>query len=254
MTRRSWDPSVHREPHLRGEGFRPDPSEAKASAGRARRRPPTEEELADQSVYDEPGFSPALAGPVPQDRPTYRRWLEHGRARVSAGRSWALTLALALAAGPLAILGGFRGSDGTAFGVLALVVFGPVTEEIMKVAAALYAVEKRPFFFRSSAQILLTVVAGAVTFAMVENALYLNVYMPEPSPAMVAWRWTVCVTLHVGCTTIAGLGLMRIWRDVWARMARPRLALGSPYLLTAIAIHGAYNALVLFLSVTVLRS
>ena len=26
------------------------------------------------------------------------------------------------------------------------------------------------------------------------------------------WRWTVCVLLHVGCTTLSGIGLTRVWR------------------------------------------
>ena len=56
-------------------------------------------------------------------------------------------------------------------------------------------------------------------------------------------RWTVCVGLHMGCALVAGLGLMRIWRDVWARRARSRLPLAMPYLFAAVAVHGVYNAL-----------
>ena len=254
MTKHSSDPSAHQEPHLRGKGFRADPSEAKLDARPRRARAPSEEEQVEHGVWDEPGFSPSLAGPVPPERPTYRRWLEHGRARVGPARSWAVTLGLALAAGPWAVFGAVLGGGQTSFSVLAIVVLGPVAEEMMKVAAVLYVVEKRPFLFRSPAQILLTVVTGAMVFSVVENALYLDLYMREPSPAMVAWRWTVCVALHVGCTLIAGMGLVRIWRDVWARMDRARLPLGAPYLIAAIVLHGAYNALALFLSATVLRS
>jgi len=44
--------------------------------------------------------------------------------------------------------------------------------------------------------------------------------------------------LHVGCTVIYSMGLMRIWSDVWTRRARPRIELAAPYAFTAMAIHG----------------
>ncbi len=254
MPRRSSDPSVHREPHLRGEGYRADPSEAKTDAREARRRPPSEAEAVDQSVYDEPAFSAELAGPAAKGGLTYRGWLEQGRERVSVEGSWGLTLLLALAAGPWAVLGAMLSEWQSWLGALVLVAFAPVAEEMMKVAAALYVVEKRPFLFRSAAQIMLTVLAGALVFSVVENLLYLHVYVRHPSAALIAWRWTVCVALHTGCTFIAGLGLVRIWRDAWERMDRPRLPLGSPYLMTAIVLHAVYNASALLLESTILRT
>lgn len=69
--------------------------------------------------------------------------------------------------------------------------------------------------------------------------------IPHPSPALAAWRWTICTGLHAGCSLIGGLGLARIWKDVWARRGRARQSLGFPYLVTAVVIHGTYNGLVL---------
>ena len=55
--------------------------------------------------------------------------------------------------------------------------------------------------------------------------------------------WTVCVVLHCGCSLIAGLGLMRVWRMTMATRNRPDLNLGTAYLIVAIVAHRTYNAL-----------
>ena len=247
MTAPPDDNSVFDEPHLRPGGFRPDPSEARAERilAKSRRGADPADEQVEVSVWDEPGVSPELAGPVPKDAPTYARWLEHHRAQTTAAKAALVTLGLALASGPWAIIGAFYGSGHSLAGILAIVLFGPVVEEVMKTAAAMCVVERRPYFFTWPSQIIVSVVAGAFVFAAIENLLYLNVYIPDPGPAQVWWRWTVCVALHAGCTGIAGMGVVRVWRDVWARRARPRLALAFPYLVTAIVIHGSYNAFVL---------
>ncbi len=232
----------------------PTPARRKRTPARHGAARASEEEAVDQSVYDEPAFSADLAGPAAEGGLTYRRWLEQGRERVGIGRSWGVTLLLALAAGPWAILGAMLTEGQSWLGVLVLIAVAPVAEEMMKVSAALYVVERRPFLFRSSVQIMLTVLAGALVFSSVENLIYLHVYVRHPAVALIAWRWTVCVALHTGCTFIAGLGLVRIWRDAWKRMDRPRLPLASPYLATAIVLHGVYNATALILESTVLRT
>jgi len=250
MRKRRSDPSVLGEPHLRAGPHVPDPSEARAARvlDKARASADAEDQRVEHTVWDEPGLSPELAGQAPPAQLTYSRWLEKRRGEVSGARSWGVTLALALAAGPWAVLGAFYGSGQTAFSLIVIVLIGPTVEEVMKTAAAMYVIERRPFLFKSPVQIAVCVVAGALVFATLENLLYLNVYVPQPPVWLVRWRWSVCVALHVGCTLVAGLGLMRIWRDTWERRARPRLVLGFPYLVTAIVIHGTYNALAVVLT------
>ena len=172
----------------------------------------------------------------------YAEWLVKRREGAGVARPWAVTLGLALLAGPWAVVGAFYGSGETAFSILAIVVFGPVVEEMMKVAVATYVVEKRPYLFTSRAQIMFAGLAAGVAFASIENLLYLGVYIPHPTVGMVRWRWSVCVAMHVGCSLVASLGLARVWRDAWKRLARPRLTLAYPYLVAAVVIHGTYNA------------
>jgi RsiW-degrading membrane proteinase PrsW (M82 family) len=204
----------------------------------------------DHSVWDEPTTSSELAGPRPPDAPGYAEWLQSRRA--SFARSWALTLALAAVSGLWGILGALLGS-GPSAGLLAVVLFAPLVEEMAKISAPLMIVETRPYLFRSPLQILLCALASGLAFASIENFVYFNIYISNPSPELVAWRWTVCVALHAGCSLIAGLGVARIWRDVWSRRAKPRLAMGLPCFFAAMVVHGLYNSFAVGLALADLR-
>ena len=238
----SDDPSIDHEPHLRQRGFTADPGEAAAerlvdaAAGRE-----TDDQRVEHTVWDEPALTRELSGPVPDGALVYDRWLDRRIAGTSAALTWVVTLAVAAASGPWAILGALLFSGQTTLGIVMITVFAPVAEEMMKVAAALWVVEKRPFLFRSSGQIAICALAGGFVFAAVENVLYLTVYVDEPTPWLVVWRWTVCVALHMGCSFVAGLGLMKIWRLTIQHRTRPRLAVGAPYMVAAMVIHGLYN-------------
>ena len=175
----------------------------------------------------------------------FARWLAEGRSRFGVARSWLATLGLGLAAGPLALLSAFWGSGQTVFSVLAVTVFAPLVEEMGKIMAALVTVERRPFVFRSSWQILFCCAAGGTVFAVIENVLYLHVRPSPPAPELVYWRWTVCTGLHIGCSLIAGWGVVRVWQDVWHRQGPARVEVGYPYWITAIVIHGVYNGFAL---------
>ncbi len=253
MTHPPDDRSVFREPHLRGGPYRSDPSEASADET-LREATPSDSERVEQTVWDEPGISDTLTGGRPSDALTYARWLDKGRSETSLPKSWLITMGLALVAGPWAIVGAlFGGGGGTVSHIIAIIVVAPVIEETMKIAAVLYVVERRPFLLRSAAQIGICTLVSGLTFACIENLLYLRAFLNDPSPALTYWRWTVCVGLHVGCSSIAGFGLMRIWRDIWNRRARPRLQLGFPYVVTAVVIHGVYNAFAVALHLSQFR-
>lgn len=260
MPPRSDDPSVFSEPHLRPQPpppagpfvpyAQPDtPLPGDIDPQQDIRNEPTTFRPAtvEHSVWDEPALTPQLAGSPSAEQVTYARWLEENRRHWGFVKSWALTLALALVAGPFAVIGAFWNSGQSIFGVLMMVVIGPVTEEIMKIAAPMLVVEKLPFAFRSGWQIVLCGLCGGLVFAAIENLLYIHVYVDDPTPSFIAYRWTVCVALHTVCSLIASIGVVRVWRDVWRRMSFPRTALAFPLLLTAIVVHGAYNGSVLLL-------
>lgn len=206
-----------------------------------------ESQRVEHGVWDEPAITVGDLD-VPNDAMTYAVWINHKRDQITAGKSWAAAIMLALAAGPLAVIGTFWGSGGTWISLLALVLFGPAIEEVMKTAAVAFVVEKKPYLFRSRVSIMLAVLGSGLAFAAIENLLYLHVYISEPSASLVHWRWTVCVGLHAGCCLITGIGLARAWKLGWDADTKPEITTGFPYLVIAVVVHGSYNAFVIVLA------
>ncbi|MBT3295035.1 MAG: PrsW family intramembrane metalloprotease [Verrucomicrobia bacterium] len=232
--------SVFDEPQFRGGGYTPDPSDPATGAGTPHADAPLP---VGQGAWDEPALSPALAGERPAHVQTYAQWLAAGRARLSATTTWGITLALALGSGAWAIVGAILSQvqGNSAGGLLLMILFGPAAEEMLKISAALITIEKWPYAFRSPVQIVVCCLAAALGFAAIENLIYLHVYIPDPSPGMIAWRWTICVMIHVAGSCIASVGLIKIWRHTMAHGSAPRVSLGSPFFMAAIALHGTYN-------------
>lgn len=240
------DPSIEHEPHLKGGFLSLDLSEELAAARLAREAArETQHDAADNTVWDEPTINGDLAGEADENQVTYKRWLATNIAATGWTKSWLITLGVALVAGPFAVLGTLFSSpeQGIASAAMLIVVavIAPVTEEVMKIAAALWVVEKRPFWFKSIGQILFCALAGGILFGVIENLLYLYVYIPDAGPALARWRWTVCVGLHMNCSFVAGIGLARIWYNAIREQHRPILGLGLPWFFTAMVGHGLYN-------------
>lgn len=239
---------------LRAEGLDAEPALAGATAAKpqpgAPARPPTDLKAPDieHTVWNEPSLV-ASGATAPDGQLTYARWLDAESARFTWAQSFWVTVGLALVAGPFGVLGAFvsgPSSGLSAFGLLAVVVVGPVTEEITKIAGALWVVEKRPYWFKSMLQVLLCAGAGGLAFAAIENLIYIYLYNPGGGAEFRAWRWTICTALHVNCSMIAGWGLVRIWHKAISTRTRPELRLGMPLFALAMITHGLYN-----LSVTV---
>ncbi|MBX3419234.1 MAG: PrsW family intramembrane metalloprotease [Pirellulaceae bacterium] len=219
--------------------FAPDASEFKAD--NPLHRPLTVEELAENSVWDEPARAVGLAGELDPQQITWFRYYLHQQSQTQPGIPWLVTMAILVLAGPLAILGAlFNWFGGNAW--LAIVVMGPTVEEVFKIALPLWVIEKRPWLFSSGIQILICCFGAGLMFAAIENLLYLNVYIPNPSERLVFWRWTVCVALHTGCSLVAGVGLLQVRSRMLKRERQPQLIDGSNWIIAAIVIHGTYNA------------
>lgn len=233
MTEPPVDPSVRFEPSMEDEPPAGAPSEG----------PPSED-----SVWEEPALSTQLAGRTPADVVTYGRWMQEARRQTSRGTTWLVTALVALLAGPWGVLGAFLGAGGGASYLIVVAVVAPLTEEVVKISAPLYLAERRPHLFALRTQILLCAGASGLVFAVIENVLYLNVYIPEPSEDIVLWRWSVCVALHTGCSLLAGVGVARMWKDSWQRHARPRASLAAPFIAAAAVVHGVYNGLATVIS------
>ena len=246
--RPSSDPSIEHEPHLQNRPISQVDSDLQADRVWSVDADLTDEDAIEHTVWDEPSLAGDLAGPVPHDQLTYSKWIKRKIAETTWSESWGVTCLVLLAAGPWGIAGAMvsqMSAGGITFaGLLAVAVLAPVTEEIMKVAAALWVVEKRPFYFKTASQILLCAAAGGLVFATIENLMYLGFYHPGGGAGFAAWRWVVCTALHVTCSTTAGVGLVRIWHDAIRNHRRPELAIGMPWFAGAMIVHGLYNTAV----------
>ncbi len=243
------DPAIENEPHLRGGEFQADPSEH--FAGRELDplgASPSDEDQLEASVWDEPGLKGI--GAVPDaDALTYDRWLAEGERNTTDRQSWLICFGLACLAGPAAVIGTFLSqSSGRVPELIMVALVGPLIEEVMKSAFILWVVEKRPYFFKTASQIMICAMASGFIFAAIENLLYLNVYIPNASAGLAAWRWSVCVALHVGCTCISAFGLRRVWAKTTIERTRPEIALASSFIIAAVATHALYNSAAIIFS------
>ncbi|PCI08447.1 hypothetical protein COB72_08290 [bacterium] len=209
---------------------------------------------AERSVFDEPTYSKELGGEIPENALTYEKFLAEQLEATSALESWVSTGIMAACSGLFAVVGALM-SNSTAFGMtgqiqfFAVVIFAPVVEEVMKTSLLLWGVEQKPYLFRSPKQLMIIGAFSGLVFASVENVLYLKVYIDDPSPFIVLWRWTVCVGLHTTTTAIATLGLVKIWQRVMRTGQFARAELGARYLFIAILLHALYNGSMYFLGV-----
>lgn len=247
------DPSVFAEPWFQAPGTSsPAASEAAHADIRgdwqALQTPRSLAETAEHSVWDEVATSGELGAVPAPDAVTWFRYYQYQAAITPVEVSWIVTLATVLVAGPAAVLGTLWNSSPSLSAWIGIVVLGPALEEVMKVALPLWMVERRPWLIRSNFQLLLCALAGGLAFAVVENFLYLNVYIENPSPTLARWRWTVCVALHTGCSALASLGLMRIRRQMLERQAPPQVGDAAGWLTAAFLVHAAYNAFALLIN------
>lgn len=237
----SNDPSVDFEPHLSGQPAELDPSEEAAGQRIAPDVDLADADRVEHSVWDEPALAGELAGGAPDGQITYARWLDEQIAQTTPADTWRTTLLLAAAAGPWGLIGAFwTQAFGGGYGLsslLATAVFAPVTEEITKVAALLWTIEKRPFRFRSTGQIVVCAAAGALVFAAIENGFQMSIG-GAAAPGMAI----LSTALHVACSALAGVGLSRIWGDAITNRRRPELAIGMPQFAAAMTLHGLFNA------------
>ncbi|MHC4396482.1 MAG: PrsW family glutamic-type intramembrane protease [Planctomycetota bacterium] len=231
------------EPTRREGGFEADPAEKKAAKVNAK-----QDELASirDSVLNEPAVT------LRKDEPHLGKWIEQKRAQCSIGGNLGVAFLAAILGGPFAVLGAFMaGSEGWS-GALYMVVFAPVLEELLKQSGMIYLLEKKPYRVFASWQFVFSALVSAFVFATIENFLYINVYIHPAAlkdPAVFAgFRWTVCTGVHMFCSAIASLGMIRVWKKQLRDGKAAELNVAFMYFAVAMALHGAYNLAALFLN------
>ena len=180
--------------------------------------------------------------PSAADREGYAHWLASRMKATSVTKSWVIVFVVAFLSGLWSVFGAFWNAGvGGWSSFFAIAVWGPAVEEVMKIALIAVIIERTPYLFVSRAQILIGAIGAGLMFAIIENFLYLFVYVPNPPEWLVVWRWTVCVALHVGCTLVAGMGAAKVWHKQITQMRCVPVPVDMRYLFAAILIHGVYN-------------
>lgn len=228
--------SVEEEPWLKQRSFRPDPSEQRASRASHSHEI---DELRD-SVFNEPVHRDSGTGDA-----AYGEWMAERARRVPCRLRLLVTLTAALGAGPFAAVGAIVSGRQTGVAIVYAVLFGPVTEELLKQAGMIYLLERRPYVVFSRWQLVGGAAIAALVFAAIENLLYGHIYLSQLGETELlvatAFRWRVCTLMHVGCSLIASMGMVRVWKKRSADPGPVDLSSAYPYFAAAMAVHGGYN-------------
>lgn len=192
------------------------------------------------SVYSEPTMSAHPASP------SFANYLQRKRAEASPASAYLWALAAGAVAGPFALLGAVFGQEHGYTPMFAIVVVAPAVEEIVKQSGLMYLLEKKPWLLLSTAQFPLCAAVTALVFATVENLIYIYGYaadLPaEARPGYAQFRWIVCTGLHVGCSMIASIGMVRVWKRTILQGKPANMSHAANFILIAAIIHGLYNA------------
>ncbi len=228
--------SIEHEPTLSGQSFEPDPAEHRAAPTD---RPADEMETLRDSVDAEP----ALAAQA--DFGTWQRWIDEKRSRCTLAGNLTVTLLAALLTGPLAIVGAVLTGRPGISGAVYAIVFGPVTEELLKQSGMVFLLEKKPYRLFASWQFIFAAIVAGLAFGTIENLFYIHYYGPmsgvKDLAALAAFRWTLCMPLHAVWAAIASVGLIRVWKRQLHDGKPADLSVAFPWFVAAMVLHGLYN-------------
>ena len=125
---------------------------------------------------------------------------------------------------------------------------GPMIEETTKPAGLYLLLAFRPAYLTGRLQTAGLASGAGGAFGLVESALYVNVYIDDPTPEYVAFRYTVPVALHIVASFIFGLGITPRLRASVAGTV-PFLSGSWPFFVAAVVLHSGYNITVTVLDI-----
>jgi len=146
---------------------------------------------------------------------------------------------LALSGGVFGILGAFI-TEATHSSLLGAFVAAPIIEETLKPSGLYLILAKWPRALRKPIYTAMLAALGGIAFAIIENLVYLNIYIPEPSTEIIIFRYTACVGIHALCSFIFGLGInLKLLDSIRGHIRF--LSCGKRYFFSAMILHGLYN-------------
>jgi RsiW-degrading membrane proteinase PrsW (M82 family) len=127
-------------------------------------------------------------------------------------------------------------------GPLSTIFVAPISEEILKLAVPIMILEHKTKLIQNRFDLLYLAAGSGLVFAIAENLLYMLSY--SLSPGVLAWRWIACTGMHIGASSLGGIGLMRAYDHASRTSDSPRFISELKWLLAAIGIHFTFNLLV----------
>lgn len=154
----------------------------------------------------------------------------------------------------VAVLGGLLGIAGAAFqesrqgfpsAIFAPFLAAPIIEESLKPVGVYILLAKAPHLLRSRLYTAFLSALGGLSFAVIENLVYLNIYFPEHTESMIVARFALALPMHVLTSFILGFGInQRLMASVRGEV--PLLSGNWKFFIIAMVIHSLYNISAVF--------
>ncbi len=163
------------------------------------------------------------------------------------GRSILLPIVTACLGSGAAIPGIFQ-AEIPAIGVLAAIISAPIIEEAFKPAGAYLMLIRWPVALKNQPFTALLCGLAGITFGLVESLGYVTIYVSDPTPEFVAFRFTVPVAMHGLASFVFGWGLNQRFIESFKK-GGPFHVSNWGFFVAAIVLHGVYNLTVTILQV-----
>lgn len=157
----------------------------------------------------------------------------------------AFTSAIATGGGVLGVLGAIiqELSQGS---LLVAFVAAPMIEEVMKPAGVYLLLVWWPKVLTSRIYTALLAALGGLSFALIENVIYLQLYFPQHTQTLVIFRYSACLTMHVVCSFILGFGInQKLLASVRGEV--PLLKGNKKFFFIPMIIHSLFNIMAVLL-------
>lgn len=125
-------------------------------------------------------------------------------------------------------------------GFLVPFVAAPIIEESLKPCGLYFLLGKWPRLLRNQLYTAFLTAIGGLSFAIVENLVYLYIYFPQHTHELVIYRFTVNLFVHSLASFIFGFGINeRLLASVRGEI--PFLTGSKKFFTAAILLHTLYN-------------
>ena len=152
---------------------------------------------------------------------------------------------IAAAGGILGVLGAIIQEFSQA-SLLVAFVAAPMIEEVMKPCGVYLLLVRWPKVLTSRLYTAFLAALGGLSFAVVENIIYLQFYFPEHTQTLVLFRYSACLTTHVVCSFILGFGInQKLLASVRGEI--PFLKGNKKFFFIPMIIHSLFNIMAVLL-------